>query len=114
LEPDEIIWENLNYSEDQQAIRKIGMQVVSVIFLILATILTIYIEGSGDFLDEKIPEPECPDYIEAYTDPDSLPYQELVLRDYYSPVEDQDLLMECFCSRHSSWWEPWKMFYYGF
>ena len=35
IEPDEIIWENLAYTGDEQYFRKILMQIISIIFLVL-------------------------------------------------------------------------------
>lgn len=45
IEPDEIIWENLSYSGDEQLIRTIVMKIVAIFFLLLTTLLTMYISG---------------------------------------------------------------------
>lgn len=61
LEPDEIIWENLAYTGDEQKIRKYIMQFVSLIFLILNTLFTMYLSGVRNLLNKKIPPlKNCP------------------------------------------------------
>ena len=45
IEPDEIIWENLSYTGDEQLIRTIIMKIVAIFFLLLTTLLTMYISG---------------------------------------------------------------------
>ena len=73
LQPDEIIWENLKFSGDDQRIRKWFMQFISVLFLVLTTALTIYIGAIEGFVEEKIPSASCPDYY-IERDPDDLEY----------------------------------------
>ena len=51
IEPDEIIWENLSYSSDDQLIRTIVMKVVAIFFLLLTTLLTMYISGMSLFVE---------------------------------------------------------------
>ena len=101
LQPDEIIWENLKYSGDDQRIRKWLMQFISVLFLILTTVLTIYIGAAESFVDEKIPEANCPDYY-VEKDPDDFEYTVVALKDWRAPSDKQEGLMYCYCSRHSS------------
>ena len=62
LEPDEIIWENLAYTGDEQYFRKILMQIISIIFLVLTTVLTIYIGSTKKLTNILIPNVKCPDY----------------------------------------------------
>lgn len=45
LEPDEIIWENLAYTKEQQKIRRYIMKVFSFNFLIVNTLFTMYLSG---------------------------------------------------------------------
>ena len=113
LQPDEIIWENLKYTGDDQRLRKWFMQFISVVFLVLTTVLTIYIGAAETLVDEKIPSASCPDYY-MERDPDDLEYTLIALTDYRLPTDKSERLMECYCSRHSSWIQPWTLFTRGF
>mmetsp|Transcript_4428 Transcript_4428/g.6511 ORF Transcript_4428/g.6511 Transcript_4428/m.6511 type:complete len:142 (+) Transcript_4428:4692-5117(+) len=101
LQPDEIIWENLKYSGDDQRLRKWFMQFISILFLVITTVLTIYIGAVESFVDEKVPEANCPDFY-VQKDPYDKDYTILALRDWQAPSDKQDGLMYCYCSRHSS------------
>ena len=73
LEPDEIIWENLAYTGDEQRFRKYIMQFVSLLFLIINTLFTMYLTGIQSWLEREIPSLNyCPDVEltkeEAYKD----------------------------------------------
>ena len=60
LEPDEIIWENLAFSGDEQKARIIVIRIVSIIFLIMTTVLTIYLSGVKKWIGIVIPVAVCP------------------------------------------------------
>lgn len=60
LEPDEIIWENLAYTGDEQRVRKYIMQVVSMFFLIANTLFTMYLAGIKNLTNKEIPPLNCP------------------------------------------------------
>ena len=51
LEPDEIIWENLAYSKDQQQARRYIIQVISSCFLLGNTLFTMYLSGFKFYLN---------------------------------------------------------------
>ena len=59
IEPDEIIWENLAFSGDEQLIRKIGLYAISLVFLIVVVIFTMYMGGVESLIEGKIPSREC-------------------------------------------------------
>jgi hypothetical protein len=61
VEPDEIIWENLAYTGDQQTGRNIIMQIISIIFLIIIAISTMYITGVSLLMDKFAPDVNCPE-----------------------------------------------------
>lgn len=61
IEPDEIIWENLAYTGDEQTVRKIIMQIISIVFLVVTTILTMYITGTSLLMERFAPEVNCPE-----------------------------------------------------
>ena len=109
LEPDEIIWENLAYTADQQKVRKIIMQIVAGIFLVLTTLFTIYMGAIGKILQAKIPDATCPSYY-VESDPSDVAYQKKAYLDFDLQQEQQSGLMGCYCSRHSSLYEPWTLF----
>ena len=59
IEPDEIIWENLAFSGDEQLIRKIGLYIISLAFLIVVVVFTMYMGGAQALVEGKIPSREC-------------------------------------------------------
>ena len=59
LEPDEIIWENLAYTGEQQQVRRYIMQTVAFFFLIANTLFTMYLGGFKSYLNTKIPVLNC-------------------------------------------------------
>ena len=62
LEPDEIIWENLAYSVDEQNARKFAINVFSFFFLIINTLFTMYLSGFAYYMNREIPSPAgCPE-----------------------------------------------------
>jgi hypothetical protein len=62
LEPDEIIWENLAYTGDEQKARKLAINIFSIIFLLFNTLFTMYLSGFSGFMNKEIPEAiGCPD-----------------------------------------------------
>mmetsp|Transcript_24596 Transcript_24596/g.38192 ORF Transcript_24596/g.38192 Transcript_24596/m.38192 type:complete len:146 (-) Transcript_24596:2569-3006(-) len=45
IEPDEILWENLSFSMEEQFVRKLTMQIVALIFILIATMASFYMAG---------------------------------------------------------------------
>lgn len=109
LEPDEIIWENLAYTGDEQYFRKILMQIISIIFLVLTTVLTIYIGSTKKLTNILIPNVKCPDYY-LIRDPYEIEYKTQTYKDWLLPSEKTDGLMGCFCERHTKLYLPWTLF----
>ena len=73
MEPDEIIWENLAFTGDEQKARRIAINVFSVFFLLMNTLFTMYLSGFQGYMNKKIPAAVgCPDVeiskLEAYKD----------------------------------------------
>ena len=94
IEPDEIIWENLSYTGDEQRARRYAVNVFSVIFLLLNTLFTMYLSGFKQYMNRNIPSPVgCPlediEKEDAYTD---------MLRDYDDFKETKSTgIMLCYC-----------------
>ena len=105
LEPDEIIWENLAFSGDEQRARQIVIKIISVVFLVMTTILTIYIGGLNKWIGIVIPVAVCPQYEFS---------KEQAYHDYQLPKEKQQGLMGCYCSQNSSIYYPWTLFTVSF
>lgn len=63
LEPDEIIWENLAYTGEEQKARRYIMQLVSVFFILFNTLFTMYLGGIKYVLNREIPDLNCQDDI---------------------------------------------------
>lgn len=62
LDPDEIIWENLAYTGDEQKARKLAINIFSVFFLLFNTLFTMYLSGFSVFMNKAIPDAiGCPD-----------------------------------------------------
>ena len=59
VEPDEVIWENLAYSKDQQQVRRYIIQVISSFFLLGNTLFTMYLSGFKFYLNFMIPALNC-------------------------------------------------------
>jgi len=72
MEPDEIIWENLSFSGDDQMIRKTVLYVVSLVFLACVTIFTMYMGGAEALIKQEVLTIECPNSViearDAYLD----------------------------------------------
>ena len=61
-DPDEIIWENLAFTGDEQNARRIAINVFSVFFLLLNTLFTMYLAGIEGLMNREIPEAVgCPE-----------------------------------------------------
>ena len=62
LEPDEIIWENLAFTGDEQKARGLAVDIFSVFFLLFNTLFTMYLSGFSVFMNKAIPDAiGCPD-----------------------------------------------------
>lgn len=108
LEPDEIIWENLAYTKDQQQVRKYIIQVISILFLLWNTLFTMYLSGFRFYLNKKIPNLNCdPELtytkIEAYKD-------QMKIYGAEAPTG----LLACYCSRETSLYAPWALIPHNF
>ena len=111
LEPDEIIWENLAFTGDEQRARRIAINIFSVIFLVLNTIFTMYLAGVTIFMNKEIPAAVgCPEIsiskVEAYKD---------FLKDYDG--EDSSVstgMLGCYCKDNTSIFIPWKIAAHNF
>jgi hypothetical protein len=106
LEPDEIIWENLAYTGDEQKARKLAINIFSVFFLLFNTLFTMYLSGFSVYMNKAIPDAiGCPDvevtkkqaYVDAIKGWDDDP---LVM-----PVG----LMGCYCKANTSIFLPWTV-----
>ena len=61
IEPDEIIWENLSYTIDEQKARRYSINVFSVVFLLMNTLFTMYLSGFKSYMNRTFPSPVgCP------------------------------------------------------
>jgi len=45
IEPDEILWENLSFSIEEQLVRKFTMQIIALLFILAATVIMFYLNG---------------------------------------------------------------------
>ena len=62
LEPDEIIWQNLSYTVEDQQQRKFVVNVFSIFFVLANTLFTMYLAYFKKFMNKRIPDPMgCPD-----------------------------------------------------
>lgn len=105
IEPDEIIWENLSYSGDEQLVRAILMRIVAIFFLLVTTLLTMYISGISLLVEQKIPELACPNGVtttmkEAFEDK--------------TIANDALGLMGCYCSQSVPVWRFWSLLLHHF
>jgi len=82
LEPDEIIWENLAYTGDEQKARKYAIQVFSCFFLVFNTLFTMYLSGFKVFMNREIPA--------AVGCPDSELLKEEVFKDFMKDEDGDD------------------------
>ena len=96
LEPDEIIWENLVFTGDDQKFRSIITTLISCFFLIFTTVFTIYIGTLQQFIETKIPEVNCPVYFQP-DDPNIFSYKKMAYKDFFRDEELQEGLMGCYC-----------------
>ena len=86
IEPDEIIWENLEIKKGQQKTRTIIMYSISVILLCVATVITLYLSALKDYLNREIPIPNCPPFFKRamnMDNPNEPAYKLKVLKDYW-------------------------------
>lgn len=104
IEPDEIIWENLAYTGDDQAIRRIIMQLISLIFLILTIIFTMYIKGTSKLVESEVPTPVCEKSVNIK---DADAYKELI-------VAKGSSLIGCYCKQNIPIWKIWVLFPHNF
>jgi hypothetical protein len=106
LEPDEIIWENLAFTGEEQKARGLAVNVFSVFFLLLNTLFTMYLSGFSTYLNRKIPDPVgCPDVgvtkREAFVD---------AIKGWDDdPSEDPVGLLGCYCKANTSIFLPWTI-----
>jgi len=84
LEPDEIIWDNLLYSKDDQKFRGIITSLISCIFLVATTVFTIYIGTLKQYIEKEIPEVSCPVYFQP-DDPNNIDYKLMAYKDFFLP-----------------------------
>ena len=59
-EPDEIIWDNLQYTKDQQNVRLYFMYFISVIMIAVAIYITLMLGALEKFFETYYPDPFCP------------------------------------------------------
>lgn len=86
IEPDEIIWENLEITKRQQKTRTLIMYSISVVLLIVATLITLYLSALKDYLNREIPIPYCPPFFKRsmnMANPEEPAYKLKVLKDYW-------------------------------
>lgn len=106
LEPDEIIWQNLAFTGDEQRARKYAIQIISLFFLLFNTLFTMYLKGYKVFMNKKIPSAVgCPDTVIEKVD---------AYKDYLKSVDDDDQtksagLLACYCREETSLWLPWTL-----
>jgi hypothetical protein len=60
LEPDEIIWDNLIYTKENQKIRNYILGLISIVFMAFAVIVTVYIEAVESWMGITFPTTLCP------------------------------------------------------
>jgi hypothetical protein len=60
LEPDEIIWDNLIFTKENQKIRNYILGLISVVFMAFAVITTVYIEAVDAWMGFTFPTDLCP------------------------------------------------------
>jgi len=111
LEPDEIIWQNLAFTGDEQRARKYAISSISVFFLLFNTLFTMYLGGFKVLMNKKIPSAVgCPDTsidkVDAY-------------KDYLKSTDGDDQtksagLLACYCQKETSLWLPWTLIGHSF
>mmetsp|Transcript_39352 Transcript_39352/g.60158 ORF Transcript_39352/g.60158 Transcript_39352/m.60158 type:complete len:120 (+) Transcript_39352:4378-4737(+) len=60
VNPQEILWQNFQYPVEEQYFRKISIIIVGVLFVCFNFIIYIYLQGLSNFVENKIPVPQCP------------------------------------------------------
>ena len=111
LEPDEIIWENLAFTGDEQKARGLAVNIFSIFFLLFNTLFTMYLSGFSVFMNKEIPEAlGCPDVEltkrEAFVD---------AIKGWDNdPTEDPDGLMCCYCKENTRLYLPWTIIRHSF
>ena len=105
IEPDEILWENLAYTGDEQTIRKIIMQIISIIFLVITTLFTMYLSGLKSYVKQEIPALACPEEPVSRMNA----YRDLALGD-----TGKSGLMDCYCAQTTSVWTFYEIFVKSF
>ena len=111
LEPDEIIWQNLAYSEEEQRLRSTAIQIFSLFFLIANVLFTMYLKGFKTFLNRKIPQAVgCPDVVLSKED---------VYKDFMKDFDDLPSTkssgsMACYCKSETNIFLPWTIIGHNF
>ena len=111
LEPDEIIWENLAFTGDEQKARGLAVDIFSIFFLLFNTLFTMYLSGFSVFMNKEIPEAlGCPDVEltkrEAFVD---------AIKGWDNdPTEDPVGLMGCYCKENTRLYLPWTIIRHSF
>lgn len=111
LEPDEIIWENLAFTGDEQNARRIAINIFSVFFLIFNTIFTMYLASITLFMNKEIPEAVgCPDIGIAKKDA----YLDLI-KDFDDDLTSESTgLIGCYCKENTNIFLPWTIVTHNF
>ena len=111
LEPDEIIWENLAFTGDEQKARGLAVDIFSVFFLLFNTLFTMYLSGFSVFMNKEIPDAiGCPDVgvtkREAFVD---------AIKGWDDDLsEDPVGLLGCYCKASTSLFLPWTIARHNF
>lgn len=105
IEPDEIIWENLAYTGDEQLIRTIIMKIVAIFFVLLTTLLTMYISGFALLAEQSIPDLACTPGVKT-TKKDA--FRDTTL------ANDALGLMGCYCTQDVPVWKFWTLLLHDF
>ena len=103
LEPDQIIWQNLKYTQREQKGRKIVVFVVSILMAVLSIVSTLYFEGV-DMINSKYAV-EC-EGVDTSTKYVFMKQEEFMLKKKIQNGEDAKLelspQMMCFCNEQTN------------
>jgi hypothetical protein len=83
--------------------------IISMLFLVFTTVLTIYIGTLETFITAAVPAVKCPNYF-GPEDPNDFEYKKMAYEDFFLPEEKREGLMDCYCSKFSQLYLPWTLF----
>ena len=114
-EPDDIIWDNLSYTVEQQRLRTAIMYLISIIVTFVAIIITVFIGGFKKWMQLEIPTSYCPEGFNIDRDPQNFKFKTEILDDYYNHhFHERVGKMGCYCSEFSHLYFPWELFMRSF